>query len=254
MDRLELIINRIKEKYYARAVRLDAREKDRKHTGKKGKVWITINHQPVPVGENGLEGKIGKKIEKTEAEAKANRSEKTEKAPEENRSKTTEKTEPPAKKESDKPAEKKLTPEERKKKEFEDKQKNLRKEVNNRLKDRRYSRKMYDYMQSKHYKGGKRYVEAKAEGKDPSFLTIPDSKVRDIVKKHIDSGTVLEHFNDEGDVSYRIYFEEDDIIGNCVRPRKGNRERVETPVKSGIIILSRKGYHVVPVMEKEFPV
>ncbi len=235
------LLREIKTKYLAR---MDARDEKRKkkihivnHDPKKQ--FITINHQPVPLEDDGsLGGEIGKEIEKNEEEAKTKKAENP--RDNENGDKSTDEEKKTSENGQNKGQSAKQQAKAERDKYRAMSQDQLKKIVGERLKEGTYSQAVKKDKQREHIPGTKEYQKRVAEKKYPSYLTIPEEDVQKLVDKYITEGTVL---YESGNL--RVLFEHTEVIGEAVKKGDSN---THVPTKWGKIILSRDGTHIVPVI------
>lgn len=229
MNNIERIIQNIKDKYTAR---MDSRESGRKKILKKGSVnvvinrplkkskeekeFITINHTAVPLDpDGGLGGEIGEKIEKTEKKT----------------DKTTDKT----------PKKQTFVVGQRS-------QEELRKYVEDGFKSGQFSESVDWSKQRKHIKGTPEFdkysneVDKDGKKKFPSWLTVTNKEIEEIVRDNIHSGNVIEVPTKDGNISYRVEFTYKKEVG---KSRSGAGFKI-VPVDTGYIHLSKTGVHITP--------
>lgn len=259
MNTIERIILDIKTKYTSR---MDARDSGRKKSFKKGSVSIVMNkslkkgdwdESEHPRGENGQFKKGGsgggnngeKAEEKTKAETESGtKSEtkpasKSESKPKENAVGHSE--EPSEGK--DKVAKSENAPQSKRFAYGTRGPQELRKYVDDGFKSGLFSDKIDWKKQNKHRKHSKEFKDAEARGEHPSWFTISDDEIEEIVKNNVHSGRVIEHLNKKtGGISYRIPFKHNKEIAKS----KNDDGTKIVPVDTGEIHISRSGVHIVP--------
>ncbi len=101
---------------------------------------------------------------------------------------------------------------------------------------------IYEYDQSKHYRGGKKYLKyMETHEFEPSYLTITLEMAQELVNKYHGKGVLT--LNKNGDILPKEFIiDYDGIVGNAVNDLNGK----EAETSGFMIIYSNKGTHIAP--------
>jgi hypothetical protein len=133
------------------------------------------------------------------------------------------------------------------KKDADDNNKQLRIEAASPFKNPDTPLTVYQYDQSKHFKGGDKYNEyMKTHEYPPSYLTISEKEVQELVDKY--HGTGILKLDRNGNLARsELIVDNERIIGRAVNDRNGK----EVATSTFKIHYSSKGTHVVPAYESQ---
>ena len=123
----------------------------------------------------------------------------------------------------------------------------LRIEAENPFKNPKTPLKIDSYSQSKHIKGGKKYMEyMQTHEHEPSILTITEKEAQKLVEKYHGTG-ILELDRNGNIINREKIIDNDIVIGYAVNNQNGKKVKA-TGFK---IHYSNKGTHIVPMYENQ---